>query len=608
MNSRRIWLLVFVLFSINPVLAQRSVFFYTDLKIFPQVEVVQKNKPVTLGEIIRKDKLTYLRPAYLPKVRKDVDYWLRFDLSPHLDLFEMKDTIYLDAILFEWAHLYKLSGKGDTSSVQISFFEDKEFKSKSMDRSFIPFTRQELLDGKYIVIKTQAILDQTLLKEGRYLVNTERDEIVHNQAFFRWFFQRDIRVYFFIGLAGALFFLNLAFFAWSRERLYLFYGLFLVLQTSYYAVFQLNFLWEYHYPKAYFIFINVVQVAINLSYLLFTRSFLDMPVHYPVLNKIVICIAGFLLLLIIADVIILSFDPFFYYQSLLMHIQRYFMALFTIYGVGHLLFFKKSNLAYFIVAGTLAFVSGALFTLFFVHVQYMMIGAGVESLVFASGLAYRMKIVFDEKLRFEHEVNQLGKIALRAQMNPHFIFNSLNSIQHLITTGDKAAALKYLSKFSHLLRQILENSMEVNVTIKREVDLLKLYLELESLRFDKSFQYSICLDERLDIHNEEVPLFLIQPYIENAIVHGLVHKDEGDRMLAVEFSDDNEFITCKVTDNGIGRKAAEALKRNYGHTSRGTSVAQERLEIINRNKTRKTLVSFEDLVQGTRVTINIPKM
>ena len=121
------------------------------------------------------------------------------------------------------------------------------------------------------------------------------------------------------------------------------------------------------------------------------------------------------------------------------------------------------------------------------------------------------------------------RTALRGQMNPHFIFNSLNSIQHFITIRDKEEALNYLSKFSKLIRKILENSREDTVSISNELQLLELYVQLEQLRFNNKFDYHISIDQKIDVENLEIPPLLIQPYIENAILHVFINNnDKGD--------------------------------------------------------------------------------
>ena len=158
------------------------------------------------------------------------------------------------------------------------------------------------------------------------------------------------------------------------------------------------------------------------------------------------------------------------------------------------------------------------------------------------------------------QIAEIRMIALRAQMNPHFIFNSLNSIQHFITTQEKEEALNYLSKFSKLIRKILENSRENTVSISNELQLLELYIQLEQLRFSNKFDYHITVDEKIDMENTEIPPLLIQPYIENAILHGLINKNgKGDLWLSLERN--NGFLNCKIEDNGIGRTRRRRLNK-----------------------------------------------
>lgn len=203
--------------------------------------------------------------------------------------------------------------------------------------------------------------------------------------------------------------------------------------------------------------------------------------------------------------------------------------------------------------------------------------------------------------------SELEKRMLRAQMNPHFIFNSLNSIQYLITTNDRVNALKYLTKFSKLLRQVLESSINISLVLREEIELLKIYLELESLRFDNSFQYEITIDENLDIEEHELPMLLVQPYIENAIIHGLMPKD-GDKTLRVNFKDSEAFVICEIEDNGVGIQKSITSKRNK--PSRGMAITEKRIQALKKY-TDQELLKIENLNSGkktgTRVTILIPK-
>jgi ligand-binding sensor domain-containing protein len=217
------------------------------------------------------------------------------------------------------------------------------------------------------------------------------------------------------------------------------------------------------------------------------------------------------------------------------------------------------------------------------------------------------------------QIAEIRMIALRGQMNPHFIFNSLNSIQHFITTRDKEEALNYLSKFSKLIRKILENSRENTVSISNEVQLLELYIQLEQLRFSNKFDYHIAIDEKIDMENTEIPPLLIQPYVENAILHGLINKNgKGDLWFSLERN--NGLLICEIEDNGIGRARAQEIEQGKvsRHRSLGIKVTEERISGLFELLDYKMEVVTEDLFEikqdpeekpqpaGTRVIISIP--
>jgi tetratricopeptide (TPR) repeat protein/anti-sigma regulatory factor (Ser/Thr protein kinase) len=222
-------------------------------------------------------------------------------------------------------------------------------------------------------------------------------------------------------------------------------------------------------------------------------------------------------------------------------------------------------------------------------------------------LSEKNRLISEQRDTIGQMNRQLEKRMLRAQMNPHFIFNSLGSIQHLISTNDKKGALTYLSKFSKLLRQVLESSVNISLVLSEEIELLKIYVELEALRFDHSFSYQFEIDENLDIDAHEVPMLLVQPYIENAIIHGLMPK-EGNKELKVSFTDKGDTIECVIEDNGVGLTQTEARKSN--RISRGMSITERRIQALKQHSAQQ-LVKIENLSDenrsGTRVTILIPK-
>jgi ligand-binding sensor domain-containing protein/putative methionine-R-sulfoxide reductase with GAF domain len=205
--------------------------------------------------------------------------------------------------------------------------------------------------------------------------------------------------------------------------------------------------------------------------------------------------------------------------------------------------------------------------------------------------------------------------ALRAQMNPHFIFNCLNSINRYIVKSDQATASLYLTRFAKLIRLILDNSNSKNVILANELEALRLYIEMEALRFDKKFSYQINVAADINPDGVEVPPLIIQPYVENAIWHGLLHKESGG-MLKIDISRASAtMICCVIEDNGIGRERAKELKSKSATTrkSLGMKLTENRLSLLNKYAEVMASVEIIDLLkngeeepEGTRVVLKIP--
>jgi LytS/YehU family sensor histidine kinase len=200
-------------------------------------------------------------------------------------------------------------------------------------------------------------------------------------------------------------------------------------------------------------------------------------------------------------------------------------------------------------------------------------------------------------------------------MNPHFIFNTLNSIQYYMYQHDKIATNNYLTKFSRLIRKILENSQHALVPVKDELDVIQLYLELESLRFKDKFTFVITIDEEIDTLTYKIPTMLIQPYVENAVCHGLINKpDHGRLTIAMQLC--SGHICCTIEDNGIGREAAMAIKKQKDtpYHSLGTKITESRITITNALYGTDLKVIYTDLKDpennpsGTRVELQLPLM
>lgn len=219
-----------------------------------------------------------------------------------------------------------------------------------------------------------------------------------------------------------------------------------------------------------------------------------------------------------------------------------------------------------------------------------------------------------EKSKVEQDLRSSQLVSLKAQMNPHFVFNALNSIQEYIMLNEKTLANTYLGKFADLMRMTLDISSRQEVSLEEEIKLLNLYLELEALRFEEKFTYAISIEHNVQQSSIYLPPMLIQPYIENAIKHGLLHI-KNNRILQVKFAMKSEgLLLATIEDNGIGRKRSFEMKkfRQPMHKSFATGATQKRLELLNYKRPNEIVVKYTDMTDGngfasgTRVELSIP--
>ncbi|HEV7781584.1 MAG TPA: two-component regulator propeller domain-containing protein [Chitinophagaceae bacterium] len=216
------------------------------------------------------------------------------------------------------------------------------------------------------------------------------------------------------------------------------------------------------------------------------------------------------------------------------------------------------------------------------------------------------KIRTDERVRndYEKRIAETEMQALRAQMNPHFMFNSLNSINNFILKNDPDNASGYLTKFSRLMRLILDNSRSEWVVLENELKALALYIELEAVRFDSAFSYSLEITKDIDAETVMVPPLIIQPYVENAIWHGLLHRKDPEGRIDIRLWKNNGTLYIEVEDNGVGRDEAKRLKSKTAtrHKSHGMKITAERMDIVNKVYNVEAGVTITDLGTGTNNT------
>jgi len=211
-----------------------------------------------------------------------------------------------------------------------------------------------------------------------------------------------------------------------------------------------------------------------------------------------------------------------------------------------------------------------------------------------------------EKQLAEQQKSLMELRALRAQMNPHFIFNAINSIQHFTLQNNNESAQKYLSKFSKLIRGVLENSKYESIRLAEELQMLDLYIELEQLRFSSKFSYTIVIDKTIDTDRILIAPLILQPFIENAIWHGLMHLQDRTGKLNITIQKQGDNLKCVVDDNGIGRKRATEIRNAKMHRSMGLSITQERIHAGNMSVTFTDKQNIDGTAAGTTVEIIMP--
>jgi LytS/YehU family sensor histidine kinase len=200
--------------------------------------------------------------------------------------------------------------------------------------------------------------------------------------------------------------------------------------------------------------------------------------------------------------------------------------------------------------------------------------------------------------------------AIRAQMNPHFIFNSLNSINRYILKNEPEIASDYLGRFAKLMRLVLDHSNHERIALSMELEAMQLYLELEQLRFEHSFVYEIKIGDSIDTEKSLVQPLIFQPFLENAIWHGLMHKENGERRLYLNIHESEGKLVCEIIDNGVGREIKAVSKEGAKKKSYGINLGRDRLKFLDREAEIK-IIDLKDehgKAAGTQVNLIFKKV
>lgn len=535
-------------------------------------------------------------------------YWYMMDI----DEVDLPDTEkwYISFTYFDQITLYYQ--RGDTLASRLAGLKYENNSPGINDFSDIPFAAEELIEGRYLYAKIKHSSRKRLLADPTY---TNLYSIDFNKKYnSHSYFFRQIPFYLFIGGMLLMFLYFIGFYFLYNDRLFIYYSLYLLALVLYIGV-RAEIIQEAFrnaMPHAIHIYNDAMQVFVNIFYLKFAQHVLNAKVDFPKLNIAIRYAIALLCTIVFLQLIILITNPFSAAEPYIIDFQRYFMIVFSLVSYVHILRNYKKKVVLYIVGGSLFYLSGALLALYLWEIRYMMLGTAIEVFIFSLILGYRIKLIEQEKKSIETEMTQVKLTALKAQMNPHFIFNSLNSIRAYIISNETKKASDYLNKFAKLIRLILHYSSKDTIPLKEELDTLKLYVELEQLRYRDDFGFELKISRCVDIEKWMVPPLILQPYVENAIGHGLAPKT-GVKKILVEIAESGDHISFAIRDNGVGRSFSKKINtlKNPEHRSVAMELTRKRINLANENKTGDEnieIIDFEEAGQplGTEVRFKLP--
>lgn len=535
-------------------------------------------------------------------------YWLRLDFSA-IDLADA-DYWVLRFSLFDEVSLY-YQGPGG-----IRVRESGKMKRPPDEGPYhaIDFSirESELIEGRYLYARINHVFRKMILTQPRYF----HPFIV---ALDEKYYTRDDLSYYipyllFIGGMLLMFFYSLGIYYMHRDVLFIYYSVYLLALVLYLGM-RLPLIFgplEQRFPLTMVLYNDLIQVVVNIFYLIFASLFLKAKTDFPLLYKAIRYAIVFLVLIMALQLAFVLSGSLAYAEAYLINFERYFMIMFAVTAWVHILLNHKSRMVFFLLIGSFFFLVGGIGAMYLNDIKYMMMGTSIEVFIFSLGMGYRIKLWEKEKQSIENEMNKVRLTALRAQMNPHFIFNSLNAIRAYVISNDKEKASDYLNKFSYLIRLILQYSSKDTISLREEIDSLSLYVQLEQLRFRENFNFSLVTPAGFKAEQYRLPPLILQPYVENAIIHGLAPK-KGEKKLEINIEAGKIHIWISIRDNGVGRSLSRKKPEYHGlkHESMALELTSKRIDLSARQKTEENNILITDLKEngspaGTEVCIKLP--
>ncbi len=425
------------------------------------------------------------------------------------------------------------------------------------------------------------------------------------------------------------------------------------------------------YPNWY------LQLLYNCYYFIFAASFLNLKKHLPRLNQNIRRIAyGCLIGGSVLYFFLLLFGQSEIFMYVFLGVLLPIIELLAVYTIYKILFIND-RFKYYMIIGTIIYHIFAYFSLYLSHydnakflgidpISWFTFGIIFETVIFALGLGLRIYQIYEDRnqtrlsligelqkneklkqsineklqvevaqktkevaaliedrkerekekirMQYEQELLEMTLTSLRNQMNPHFIFNALNSIKNAIIHKRKEDAVSYLNKFSKILREVLKNSNNDECSLKEEIETLQLYVNLENIRFENKIEFILENEQDLNLNKFKIPPLLLQPLVENSIWHGLSLKKDAKKIIIRLRHDHEKYLTIEVEDNGIGRERAMEIKSKkvFQRPSIGLQLSIDRLKLFGKNRSDYHDVSIVDLYDdnqiaiGTKLVLKIP--
>ena len=420
-----------------------------------------------------------------------------------------------------------------------------------------------------------------------------------------------------------LFLYHFLIFFQNRSKLYLYYSLFLLALTIYFLQHVVS-----EEINQFYNYINFsIQFLAYAAYVAFARDLLDTRTHLIIWDKY-FEIEIKVLVLLAPIFMLIQFFLGYEFQVMAFTAIAPVLTIFTLISYYVVITRINDNFSLYFVAGSLiyvvlanvSFLETILGNDYFINrgVQPMFfayLGALLQSIIFSLILGLIIKRIEQKSKNAEiklalklKEMEELKMTALQSQMNPHFLFNSLNSINNFVIKNDIEKASDYITKFSKLIRVILNSSSSPTSSLTEELDTLALYVKLEQMRVSGSFDYIVTIDKNIKLDHIKVPTLFLQPFIENAIWHGIMKK-EGDKEIELTIKEKQGNVLCVIRDNGIGiDKARELSQISQKKRFFGTETTENRIRVLHQNKnvTIETKDISVGINTGTEVSISFP--